>query len=876
MARTVATAVAVVILCCPPVPRVAEADQLMREPATDTPAAPAKPAAAPLLAAPDATAAPVLDLRGDGFSVGKLLDAPAVAGGPRTTLLWQSDLFAKPLEFAIPEIVRIRLPRGQGVKAEPGDWRFELRGGDTIIGGLEGVDADWFTVAPRDIGGGGPLRVRRGAVERMRRMDAATRAILPGSLDGWDAVRGVWQEQAGMLASDRPNAVAFRDVGAPAKACYDVVLSWTTRPDFDLYVATDAEQFARIKAPVPGKKPADIEEYRLQGVSGKVQAWREGVKADFGEIAPLDAAGGRLHLQVFVDQETGRMAVALPQNGQPADKPAFDKTVAPRKPAARPGFAIKLRKGTIRIDSLRVLSWDGGQPRLEPVAGLGSRTAVLESFDKAAGEFVVRDGAETRRVAVAAAGDVEFPADQAGPAPDRSPAAMLVGFAAGSRLIAAVREIALGKLVVESPIIEAPMACPLDRVSLLESVGPGQPQVLPGRVGLLESAKDRMLGCVGQADGFGWQPLGAVSAAPFAAVQAGTKISFRGTSLLGGAGLTLSKVGNEWSVAEIAPGGPAARDGRIQRGWKLEAIQLLPDGTAVPAAGLKIEELVALLRGIVGSGVGLRLKDPQGAAHEVTLTRDRAGRGDVGSVPEQDLLAAADRVQDDKSGIKPAGAGGGSRITLKTGDAIFGTVVSANAEGLRVRTDRGGEILIPAAILRAAELVNTTGTTITLQKMERLTTLPRMQMADPPTHMIRLESGDYLRGKLLSLDADTLKFKVLEETKEFPRAMLARIIWLTVAGDGSDQKAVELMAGGAGLPVQAVAIDKRRLTGAAERVEDGRLVGTAGPIGQLQIDLKTCEALFVGAAIAAQPPGPNSFKQWELKPAKPPAALIKK
>jgi hypothetical protein len=161
-------------------------------------------------------------------------------------------------------------------------------------------------------------------------------------------------------------------------------------------------------------------------------------------------------------------------------------------------------------------------------------------------------------------------------------------------------------------------------------------------------------------------------------------------------------------------------------------------------------------------------------------------------------------------------------------------------------------------------LVNTTGTTITPQKMERLTTLPRMQMADPPTHMIRLESGDYLRGKLLSLDADTLKFKVLEETKEFPRAMLARIIWLTVAGDGSDQKAVELMAGGAGLPVQAVAIDKRRLTGAA------------GPIGQLQIDLKTCEALFVGAAIAAQPPGPNSFKQWELKPAKPPAALIKK
>jgi hypothetical protein len=73
-----------------------------------------------------------------------------------------------------------------------------------------------------------------------------------------------------------------------------------------------------------------------------------------------------------------------------------------------------------------------------------------------------------------------------------------------------------------------------------------------------------------------------------------------------------------------------------------------------------------------------------------------------------------------------------------------------------------------------------------------------------------------------------------------------------------------------------VGVDKRRLTIAAERVEDGRLIGNAGPLGQLQIDLKTSESLFLGVAIAAQPATANSFKKWELKPAKPPAALLGK
>jgi len=824
--------------------------------------------------APEATSGPVLDLQANGFSVGGLLDAPAIGDGPRSTLLWKSDLFATPLELSIPEIIRIRFPRRDAAAVPPGSWRFECRGGDVILGTLEGIDGDRITVGSPDVCAAEPLRIRRGALERMRRIQGGVRTIIPGGLEGWDAVRGVWQEQAGTLSSDRPNAMAFCDVGAPAKVCYDLVLSWTVRPDFDLHVATDAAEFARLKAPAPGKKPNDVEEYRLQASGGKVQAWREGAKADFGEIAPLDAAGGSLHVQVFVDQETGRMAVAVPKDGQADEKPAFDKTVAPRKAAARPGFSIKLRKGTVRIDRLRIVPWDGGAPRLEPVVGLGSPTAVIESFDKTAGEFVVRDGAETRRVAAAAVGEVGFPVDPTAAKPASGPAAVLLGFPAGSRLTGTVREIVKETVTLDSPALEGPLACSIGRLALLEPVAPAQPPSLPGRVGLLESATDRMLGCIAPADGVGWQAWGAVAAARFAPAAA-AKVSYRGTPLLGGAGLSLAKQGNTLSVVEIVPGGPAARDGRIQRGWKLEAIQLLPGGQPLPTVGLTIENVVALLRGIVGSSVGLRLTDATGQSQELTLVRDRSGRGDVGNASEQDVLEAALKVQDEKSGIKAGVGPGGSLITLKTGDAIFCTVLSANPDGLKVKIDRD-EILIPNPLLRAAELVNAPAMQISPQKMERLTTLPRMQMTDPPTHMIRLASGDYLRGKLLSLDDKKATFKVLEETKEFERPTLARIIWLSVAGDNADQKAVEMLAGNAGLPVQSVGVDKRRLTIAAERVEDGRLIGNAGPLGQLQIDLKTSESLFLGVAIAAQPATANSFKKWELKPAKPPAALLGK
>ena len=53
-----------------------------------------------------------------------------------------------------------------------------------------------------------------------------------------------------------------------------------------------------------------------------------------------------------------------------------------------------------------------------------------------------------------------------------------------------------------------------------------------------------------------------------------------------------------------------------------------------------------------------------------------------------------------------------------------------------------------------------------------------MQKTDPPTHLIRAKSGDYLRGRVTGMDDKTLKVEVRLESKDVPRDRISRIIWL--------------------------------------------------------------------------------------------------
>lgn len=484
--------------------------------------------------------AAVLDLLDDGFLTGKLVPVAGEPGRPRTTVLWQSPLFDEPLEFAIDGIERIRFANVAAGAAGADAWRADLRGGDCVAGVLESLDADHIVLAGNELGTPS-LRIRRGEVVRLTRKDSAVRTIVPGGLAGWNADGKAWREQAGRLVCEKPGSVADRDVGAAKRSCFTLALSWDDRPDLELLFASRPKEMARRKNG-GGKKEADAEEYRIELTAGDVLVVREGATAKLDLAGTLPAGRGGVKLKVFIDQERGRMAVVMPQ-GDAGGKLVFDETLAPRKPAIRSGFGIRLRGGAVRIEGLRVSPWKGDEPReLGGADGPGGPGAIA-AFDKATGMFTLGGPEGPRQVAVTEFEDIQFPKNEAERAA-APPGSVLAAFHEGSRLTGRILDVTGNALRLECPALAEPLECPFERLAALDAVSGQQPAALPGRPGMLDATSGRMLGCLanaaGGAGGVAWQPRGAVGPVAIRPTEP-LRVVYRGLAALGGVGIRLEK-----------------------------------------------------------------------------------------------------------------------------------------------------------------------------------------------------------------------------------------------------------------------------------------------------------------------------------------------
>jgi len=822
--------------------------------------------------------AAVLDLLEDGFLTGNLVPVAGDSGRPRTTLLWQSPLFDEPLEFAVDGIERIRFAKAAAGAGGADVWRVDLRGGDCVAGVLEAIDADHIVMAGNELGAPS-LRIRRGDVERLSRQGSAVKTIVPGGLAGWNAGGKVWQEQAGRLVCAKPGSVADRDVGAAKRSCFTLALSWDERPELELLFAAGPQEIARLKD--GGEKQANLaEEYRIEVTAGDVLVVREGGQAKFDLAGTLPAGRGGVKLKVFIDQESGRMAVVMPQ-GDSGGKPVFDETLAPRKPAIRSGFGIRLRGGDVRIDGLRVSPWKGDELREAGGAKDGpAGPDAIVAFDKATGMFTVGGPEGPRQVAATEFEDIELSTADAEP-PAVLPGSVFAAFHGGSRLTGRILDVTGNTLRLECPALMEPLECPFERLSMLEAISGRQPAALPGRPGMLAATGGRMLGCLttvaGGAGGIGWQPRGAVGPVVIRPTTTTMRVGYRGFAALGGVGIGLARQADAWVVADLIPGGPAARDGRIAAGWKLESLRLDESAEPIAASGLTLEEIGGLLRGVTGSEVSLQFTDRAGMKQQVVLVRDAGGRGDLAGAAERDVLDKALKVHEARLARTAKAATGQATVYLKTGDSIICEVLSADAKGLRIRTELVPDLFVPAIALRAVELLPGGAGSISKDKLARLLTLPRMQQADPPTHMLRLPNGDYLRGKIVSLDKRMLRMNVLGVEKEFPRADVTRLIWLSVDGDTSESEALAAVTGGGegrgGVATRATMTDGRRLTLLAQRLDGGRLVGESGVLGTIGVDLAVCDNLVLGPKPAEASPVELPYGKWKLKPAPGPRAL---
>ena len=845
-------------------------------------------------AAPDAF---VLDLPDGGTLPGDFAASPTVADAARETFLWKGSAFVAPFEFRLDAITGVRATAARAAAQNGEGFRVLLKGGDIVDGALEAIDAEHVVLAPA--GGGDPVRIERGIVTsvRLRAAGEGRGYVGPGGLAGWQQEPAAsWRDEAARLTCDRRNASVTRDVGGPPRARYDIVLSWREPPEVVVAVAAgdskspDPYRFELIEV-APGKRTGLIARQEVRGGS-------------LEEVVLPPLAKGRLRLSLFVDTAAGRLAAVVDGSETIVDTMVEPKDKA--EPASQ--FRLTLLSGDVCLESLRVTEWKAADPVLAErpettvsIRGGKSLTGGVETADGAGGVVIATaTGPETIPLADLEAIEFSVAAAAAvGPAGDEPlPALRVVGHSGGV-LTGNLVSIADGRLGISHRGIDGVVSVPVADLLSLVSLRAVDPPPLPHRQAALVLAEARVPGCLvdGAAWGGGiaWLPRGSLEASGFANPGAGelsavieyvatpkaTRDDEVGPQVeIGGIGgaINLADDGS-FVVALLSEEGAAARDGRIEPGDRILAVQPIKDGPLVETKGLELETVMNLLRGRVGTPVSVRVETPGGQPRTINLVRGLI------YIAERDILDRALALHARLAAGLLNGEGQPasypSVAILVSGDMAPALVERVDAAGVRLRspvTDSSGRetVTIANPLIKALDLDPAASSKgIPKVQFERLLTLPRSQQADPPTHLLRLRGGDYLRGRLVSLDENEVVFDVLGQKKRLPRTSVVRLIWLhpeSLEPDGDGDPAVEAAVAPTGLVVQGVANGGQRTTLVAERMLDAAIIGRSEAFGPSRIDTKQIDRLLLGGAIAGEQEELTWLK-WKLKLAPLPRAL---
>jgi hypothetical protein len=858
----------------------------------------------PIEAAPDG----VIDLADGGYLPGRLVPARAPEGSGLESILWQSQAFAAPFDFRLDEISGLRF--APPPPAAPADRiTVRLRGGDVISGVLTAIDAEAVTLVPSGAEPDGAVRIARQELESLGRRAAGGGSFVgPGGLAGWQqAPAASWREEAGRIITTMRGASVVRDVGAPRRARFDIVLSWKQRPEFRLAVAAGE---------TAGDDTFWLEMlWSNDAAGGLMLVRREGPAA---EIRPLPVAVPRADLMriiLFVDQETGRLAAVVPDAADGGERTIADIVLPPRQPATSPRFRLTLTRGDICLESLRVTPWKAADPTVDDADEVAVTTrdgkladVVLESFDAAAATLILRRGEAPVRVPLEALEQIVFPASGdlpgvGGPVPPR-PTVRGIGID-GDMLAGTLVAVDDQAVWIERPGCSGPVPLPFATLLAVKSLATAElapTDKPPGRLGRLVSGASvfQMQGWLTAAPsgGIAWQPLGSRAAVAFAG-DAPPAVTVEyiprpadgegGEAGLGGIGGMVTRDGDGfYIVAMLTEDGAAARDGRMQPGDRILAVAPEPQGPFVETRELDAETVTNLLRGRVGTMVRVRVAGPDGRR-----PRDLAFKRGMIAVTGTDVLREALETHARLAAPVPAadGAGFPALVFLRTGDVAPCRIEAIGPDGVRLvtpaATDSAAPLEVPAAVVQAVELVPAAASrSLDRTRLDRLLTLPRMQRSRPPTHLLRLTDGDYLRGRDVRVDGERVTIELQTAVKTLPRDTVARIIWLhpedaaaaesgadDLPGDAEPPGGVALPAvATGGIPVQGVAADGRRMTLAAESLTGNLLRGRSPAFGDVQLDLGSIDRLLIGGAIDADDVE-RPYSRWKLKPAAEPRAL---
>jgi thiol-disulfide isomerase/thioredoxin len=266
------------------------------------------------------------------------------------------------------------------------------------------------------------------------------------------------------------------------------------------------------------------------------------------------------------------------------------------------------------------------------------------------------------------------------------------------------------------------------------------------------------------------------------------------------------------------------------------------------------------LRSDVSGRIVYRDPPPQRKEGEQEVTQRRARGGVFWGAVTRTLGNPAPPRQPQM----PRGAG---TICLLTGDRIPCESIYIDEEGVHFTSSTVATDFVPDRSVKALEFApKWTAAALAEVKRTRLLTLPRMQKASPPTHLVASTAGDFLRCRLMSMDADTLAVEARLENKKLSREQVACIIWLHDLDGAKPAAAAATNPPATGLQVQAVQSDGIRLTFSPKECDGATLAGVGEVLGACRVRLNSVDELLLGSMIRETAEA-QVYGGWKLRDA---------
>jgi thiol-disulfide isomerase/thioredoxin len=708
--------------------------------------------------------------------------------GQEDAFLWQAPEFTRPLRFDGDTIAEIRF--AAPAAAANGEFRFDLSHGDVLHGEVESIGDDELVV---DSSRAGRVRLKRAGALRLSRCRGNPSLVYQGptGLTGWGppAATAAWSDDGGQLVTDRESAVLENDLALPPQALIELAVSWTAQPDFTLVLGTGGDAEARRA-------------FRFEVLDGELIVRRETERDfDIDSVMPLARGEGRVHLLALLDQEQERLQVMSPDGKRLAAIHAADDA-----PRIRSGIRLEHQQGGLRLELLRVSRYSG-QPPPEVNADvsrvhLTDGTVVygnLTRYDAVERHFRLQTAEGERTIEVDQVENIFLfgakstkVAPQAHEAPPLFQSSARVTCVDGTRITGQFAGIREGRLQLNCPAAGEAVALAIDGLHEVRFTYPNSivRAPAPPPFPLLQTDELKIHGRIVPGHSqesescIAWQPAGSATSSPLRSGVSG-RIALSGRIT----GPIEAQVG--------VPGAPpGAMNGRgVQRGG-------MAGGMGGP--------------GVVGGRAAVRRAAQQAAAQQPVA-------------PVEGTERSARRGEDDRD-----------TLFLRTGDALPCRVTAIDERGVSLKSPFSDASVAPHEWVRAIEFGPQASAAVPEDKLQRLLTLPRAQKLDPPTHVIGATTGDYLRGKLVTMDENMLRFDVHGRQRELSRDRVARLVWLQ--RDDDEEAAAEPPAG----CVQAVRLDGVRLTFTGEEVTDEWISGRSDLLGPCRVRFDQLRELLFG------------------------------